>query len=246
MLDAEDRERGGAMSPLHPTAAARPTKTDQEVIALVDSRRLERECFVRSIELLHPRLILLSFCSAEDCVDAAASSPPASAILFNLGGRELSDPEVNGEIKTLLSRGNNIPVVVLGPSDEIDHVIAALDAGAAGYIPSNLGIDGIVESTRLAASGGVFLRAESLAKLRSNRGRIVEVPPEFEHFTDRQAAVADALRRGKPNKMIAYELNMCESTVKVHIRKIMCKLKSTNRTEAAFKLNCILPPPAEK
>lgn len=37
-----------------------------------------------------------------------------------------------------------------------------------------------------------------------------------------------------PNKLIAYELNMCESTVKVHVRTIMKKLKARNRTEVAF------------
>ena len=36
------------------------------------------------------------------------------------------------------------------------------------------------------------------------------------------------------NKLIAYELNMCESTVKVHIRNIMKKLKATNRTQVAY------------
>jgi len=46
-----------------------------------------------------------------------------------------------------------------------------------------------------------------------------------------------ALRRGKANKVIAYELNMRESTVKVHVRNIMKKLKARNRTEVAFMAN---------
>ncbi|MBS7739701.1 MAG: response regulator transcription factor [Chelatococcus sp.] len=52
-------------------------------------------------------------------------------------------------------------------------------------------------------------------------------------FTVRQAAVVGALRQGKANKRIAYELNMQESTVKVHVRNIMRKLKAKNRTEVA-------------
>ena len=56
-------------------------------------------------------------------------------------------------------------------------------------------------------------------------------------FTLRQAEVVQALRKGKANKIIAYELNLRESTVKVHIRNIMKKLKATNRTEVAYKLN---------
>ena len=47
-------------------------------------------------------------------------------------------------------------------------------------------------------------------------------------------AVIRALQQGKSNKVIAYELNMCESTVKVHVRNIMKKLHATNRTEVAY------------
>jgi DNA-binding NarL/FixJ family response regulator len=60
-------------------------------------------------------------------------------------------------------------------------------------------------------------------------------------FTLRQTEVVEALRRGKANKIIAYELNLRESTVKVHIRNIMKKLKATNRTEVAFKLKDLFP-----
>ena len=49
------------------------------------------------------------------------------------------------------------------------------------------------------------------------------------------------LRRGKANKIIAYELNLCESTVKVHIRNIMKKLGATNRTEVAYKISDMIP-----
>ena len=46
--------------------------------------------------------------------------------------------------------------------------------------------------------------------------------------------MVEAIRQGKPNKIVAYELNMCESTVKVHVRAIMKKLKARNRTEVAY------------
>jgi len=48
-------------------------------------------------------------------------------------------------------------------------------------------------------------------------------------------AVLDHLKLGKANKVIAYELAMSESTVKVHIRNIMKKMKATNRTEVACR-----------
>lgn len=54
------------------------------------------------------------------------------------------------------------------------------------------------------------------------------------NLTARQAAVVDALRRGMANKAIAHALRMQESTVKVHVRNVMRKLRATNRTEVAF------------
>ena len=53
-------------------------------------------------------------------------------------------------------------------------------------------------------------------------------------FTHRQLQVVEAIRQGKPNKIIAYELSMCESTVKVHVRTIMKKLQARNRTQVAY------------
>jgi DNA-binding NarL/FixJ family response regulator len=47
--------------------------------------------------------------------------------------------------------------------------------------------------------------------------------------------VLDQLRQGFQNKLIAYHLNLTESTVKVHVREIMKKMGATNRTEAVFK-----------
>jgi DNA-binding NarL/FixJ family response regulator len=59
-------------------------------------------------------------------------------------------------------------------------------------------------------------------------------------FTDRQFAVIEKLREGKANKIIAHELNMRESTVKVHIRNIMRKLRATNRTQVAYLYQTML------
>ena len=48
-------------------------------------------------------------------------------------------------------------------------------------------------------------------------------------------AVLAQLRQGKANKLIAHELSMSESTVKVHVRNIMRKMGATNRTQAVYK-----------
>ena len=53
-------------------------------------------------------------------------------------------------------------------------------------------------------------------------------------LTPREIAVLDAVRQGRPNKIIAQELGISESTIKVHVHRIMKKLKVRNRTQAAM------------
>jgi DNA-binding NarL/FixJ family response regulator len=78
----------------------------------------------------------------------------------------------------------------------------------------------------------------------ATRDSIEKLPATAENsrksmFTVRQLTVIESLRQGKSNKVIAYELNMCESTVKVHVRHIMKKLGAKNRTEVAFLMNSV-------
>jgi DNA-binding NarL/FixJ family response regulator len=56
-------------------------------------------------------------------------------------------------------------------------------------------------------------------------------------LTPRELSVVALLREGKPNKLIAAQFEMQESTVKVHVRTILKKLRVTNRTHAAFVAN---------
>jgi DNA-binding NarL/FixJ family response regulator len=62
-------------------------------------------------------------------------------------------------------------------------------------------------------------------------------------LTSRQMEVLEEIRHGKANKQIAYELNMSEHTVKVHLRDIMRKLKARNRTEVAVLSEALIASP---
>ena len=223
-------------------AAARTPLRRGCAIVLIDSRTLQRECFVRSIEATHPRLGVEGYTSVEDWTVSTDAHPAPDVILFSIGSRTPSDEGVTGELKSLVDQARPTPVIVLAETEDVREMIAAVDCGVRGFIPASIGIDAIVEATQLTSAGGVFLPAKSVLSLRESLAPRPEPSGTIEGlFTSRQAAVADALRRGKANKIIAYELNMCESTVKIHIRNIMKKLKATNRTEAAFKLSSLFP-----
>lgn len=209
--------------------------------AVIDSRKLERECFVRVIKASHTRLSITAYGSVQEWSEGPDREAPC-VILLNIGGRRVGMPAVASSLQKLVAEAGDTPVIVLSESEDLRDMIAAIDCGARGYIPASVGVDVIIDAACLTSAGGIFLPVSSLSTLREAISKDIDRPIGIEqHFTSRQAAVADALRHGKANKSIAYELNMCESTVKVHIRTIMKKLRASNRTEAAFKLNALFP-----
>jgi len=215
-----------------PKAAPEPN-----AIVIVDARALARECLSRSLQEYDPALAIAAVGSIGELHAIAGQLAPA-AVLLMLRSRAASDPAVQTELQKLVSHFDDVPVLVVADSDEAAEVIAALDAGANGYVSTSESVKVLAHAIALARSGGSFVPASCILSLKAavhaNQGG---AQPLSAMFTGRQTAVANALREGKPNKIIAYDLNMCESTVKVHVRHIMKKLKATNRTEVAYKLS---------
>lgn len=221
--------------------AEAPAKSYRSLV-IVDPRALDRECLARSILAHKVEMEVLAFGSIEDWKREKDLHPPLAAILLNVGGKRVSDPAVGETIKKLASEFDKTPVIVLADTDELPQIIKALEQGARGYIPSSVGIDVCIEAISLALAGGIFVPASSVLSMRQMLDSGASAaPPMAGMFTARQAEVVEALRRGKANKIIAYELKLRESTVKVHIRNIMKKVKATNRTEVAYKINDLFP-----
>jgi DNA-binding NarL/FixJ family response regulator len=155
-------------------------------------------------------------------------------------GSSPRDVEACREALLLVSQSSHrIPSILLSDSENPDRIVEALEQGARGYIPTSVAFDVAIKAMRLVRAGGIFVPASSLTVKHSSDGSTANQIGDIK-LTPRQVAVVEALRRGKANKIIAYELNMRESTVKVHVRNIMRKFKATNRTEIAFKANRML------
>jgi DNA-binding NarL/FixJ family response regulator len=222
-----------------PDSISLPGSYDRSLL-IVDSRALDRECFAKGLVAGGIGMNVLHAGSLSD-FNARENIPPVAAVVLNIGGKKISDPLVVDEIRKLCFELKPKPVILLADTDELTQILQALECGVRGFIPTSVGIDVCIEAIGLAIAGGVFVPASSVFAMR----RLVETASDSRPldgmFTPRQAEVVEALRRGKANKIIAYELNLRESTVKVHIRNIMRKLKATNRTEVAFKINELFP-----
>lgn len=230
-----------AISELMGTEFGHASVRSAETILLLDARILERECFRQTLRAHDAQLNMVAFGSAEEWLLEKDLHPPVSAVVLNIGGRRITDPGLGKEIADLVAQFKPVPVVVLAGSEDLNHILKALEYGARGYIPSSVGIDVCIEAIRLAIAGGIFVPATSVMAMSKAIESGDVARPMAGMFTPRQAEVVMALRKGKANKIIAYELNLRESTVKVHIRNIMRKLRATNRTEVAYKIGDLFP-----
>lgn len=208
-------------------------------LLIIDARALDRECLAKALIGRGLKMEVCAVGSIEEWKREKDFYPTLEAILFNVGSRRAEEASLTSDISRLASEFKSVPIIVLADNDELTQVLKMLEYGARGFIPSSVGIGVCVEAIGLAIAGGIFVPASSviskkhlLRETTSNEPR-----PLSGMFTLRQEEVVEALRKGKANKIIAYELNLRESTVKVHIRNIMKKLKATNRTEVAYKLN---------
>jgi DNA-binding NarL/FixJ family response regulator len=215
-------------------------RCDERSLLIFDSRPLDGQCLASSISAHKIEMNAVWFSSLGEW-KRKQFPRHFSAILLNVGGKDVTDPAVALEVKSI-AYATDIPTILMSDSDDLAHIVKALELGVRGYIPTSVSLDVCIEAIALAMAGGVFVPAESVFVKRQHLLSETTLAPPFDHFfTVRQGQVVEALRRGKANKIIAHELNMQESTVKVHIRSIMRKVKATNRTEAVYKVNDMFP-----
>jgi DNA-binding NarL/FixJ family response regulator len=111
----------------------------------------------------------------------------------------------------------------------------AIRHGAKGYIPVTTKFGIMIEAVRFVLAGGTYVPMDCLLARDGLGDAPPRYPPTTSLFTAHELAVIRAIQKGSSNKVIAYELNMCERAVKVHVYKIMKKLGVKNRTDVAIK-----------
>jgi DNA-binding NarL/FixJ family response regulator len=145
---------------------------------------------------------------------------------------DLELPELDGVavLRRLVAEVARVRVIVFTVFDTDERIIAAVEAGAAGYLLKGAPRAELFAAVRTVAAGGSLLASvASSAVLRRVRG---EVPPGGPSLTLREREVLETLARGLGNKQIAAELGVSERTVKFHVSSLFAKLGAGNRTEA--------------
>jgi DNA-binding NarL/FixJ family response regulator len=149
-------------------------------------------------------------------------------------------PRVDGVEATrrLRARGDLPRVLVLTTFDLDEYVVAALAAGASGFLVKDAPADELLRAIRSVAGGDAALSPSSTRRLIEHvASDLVPIDPDqgpLVRLTGREQDVFWALVRGRSNAEIATELHLAQGTVKLHVGRILTKLELEDRVQVVI------------
>ncbi|MEQ9860239.1 two-component system response regulator NarL [Pectobacterium cacticida] len=203
---------------------------DAATLLLIDDHPMLRNG-VKQLISMDPELQVAGEAShGEQGVELAEQLDPDLILL------DLNMPGMNGleTLTRLREKSLSGRIVVFSVSNHEDDVVNALKNGADGYLLKDMEPEDLLAALHQAASGKMVL-SETLtpilaASLRENRH---SSDRDIQQLTPRERDILKLLAQGLSNKVIARKLTITESTVKVHVKHLLKKMKLKSRVEAA-------------
>lgn len=200
-------------------------------VLLVDDHTLFRSG-IRSLLQRHPEFSVVGEAAdGFEGIKRALQLQPQVVLL------DLNMPGMSG-VETLQLMRQDCPdtaIVMLTVSEDAEDLSVALKAGASGYLLKNIDTEYLTRAIRRAAAGETVVAEAMTAKLvaQLQSGAAAPVASELDKLTPREREILDCLARGESNKSIARNLELAESTVKIHVQNVLKKLKLSSRVQAA-------------
>lgn len=177
----------------------------------------------------------------EDAIEALVHRPsPADVVLMDL---QLPGGGSGVAVTSALIAGSApgcgaVPrVLMMSVNEDDDMVVAALRAGAHGYLAKGSPRDELISAVRTVAAGGAVFSSAVAARLSVYFSAVHELPSRaaFPQLTDRERQILDLVARGRTNRQIARELVLAEKTVRNHVSHVFTKLRITDRASAVVR-----------
>ena len=203
--------------------------SDRIRVAVVDDHPLLRDGVARSLEASGRFTVVGDGGSASDAVRLARELRPDLILIdLSMPGGGLS------AVAAIGAQSPEVKVVVLTASESDDDILAALQAGAKGFVLKGVGSSALVEILQGIANGESYVAPGPAARLLAEtRGPRLHPEDPLSRLTEREEQILALIGTGLSNKEIALKLDLQEKTIKHHVTRILSKLQVRNRTEAA-------------
>ena len=161
----------------------------------------------------------------QQAIEAARALRPDVVLM------DLQMPNVDGVAATraIIAEKLGVDVLVLTSYSDSERIIAALDAGAVGYLLKDADPDDVLQGIRAVSRGESPIHPKAARALLGNRSGSSQV-----QLTSRETEVLGLVRQGLANKQIARRLDISERTVKAHLTSAFARIGVSDRTQAAL------------
>jgi two-component system, NarL family, nitrate/nitrite response regulator NarL len=201
-------------------------------ILLFDPQALVRQTLRSALEARTGFRLVAEARNATEASAAAAALHPEAAFVHAC----LDTSETVHIIELIKERAPECRVVVIGAEEDVDLMIAAIDAGASGFFTKNSSFSEIVDAASRAGSDQLLLPRSNLEELLTHllkrRGEERQILRQLSRLTERERHVLSLLAAGEDNERIGKALVISPHTARTHIQNILSKLGLHSRLEA--------------
>jgi DNA-binding NarL/FixJ family response regulator len=200
-------------------------------VLIVDDHPLYSDALAAALSLSFKDCVIRQVGTLEDTFEALDEGFAPDLIMF-----DLKLPDVTGisGFRELQRRAPDARILVISSLAAPELVDSLLEEGAAGFLPKDSPSNTLRHAVREIESGRRYV-PESLRQRRAATGGencAYRSNPKLSALTPQQTRILKLICAGKPNKQIAYELDLAEATVKAHITALLRRLGVSNRTQA--------------
>ncbi|WP_436698326.1 response regulator [Nocardioides sp. BYT-33-1] len=201
--------------------------TDRIRVMVVDDHPMWRDAVERDLQAAGFDVVAVAATGAEAIVRFQATRP--QVVVLDLQIPAPSGVEVTAQV---LAGEPSSRVLILSASGEQDDVLAAVKAGATGYLVKSASREELVAAVRRVAAGdSVFTPGLAALVLGEFRRMNEPATPPGERLTDRETEILKMVAKGLSYKQIAERLVLSHRTVQNHVQNTLRKLQMHNRVE---------------
>ncbi|PRY41493.1 response regulator [Umezawaea tangerina] len=198
-------------------------------LVVADDQATVREALAVMLDLAPDVSVVATATNGAEAVEAAARHHP-DVLLMDLNMPVMGGVEATGRIH---ASDRATTVLVLTTFDDDSSILAALQAGASGYLTKEAGRETILQAVRAAAQGQAVLSPEVQRRLLALASRTASQPDGDDFgLTGRELEVLGLIGDGLRNPEIASRLVISEATVKTHINNLFAKAGFHSRADA--------------
>jgi DNA-binding NarL/FixJ family response regulator len=212
-------------------AETTPAPADDRVrVALADDQALVRAGLRALLEGFGDIRVVIDVDDGGALLDALAATP----VDVVLSDARMPGMDGIAALRRLRERGDTTPLIVLTTFDDAELMLAAVEAGAQGFLLKDAAPEDLRDAVIAIARGACLLQPVATDPVRARYAyRQRDVPRA--NFTEREVAILRLLAGGYSNKEIARSLFLAEGTIKNYVSDILAKLDTRDRTRAVLK-----------